>query len=351
MGGKRLYREYDENGTLIRLECSYCQEIKSVDNFYKNKCKKDGYQNFCKECESEYKKECYIKNHKIKRLYREYDENGTLIKLECRDCHEIKTVDNFHKGKKYKDGVVTLCKNCKKKYDEVNSKQYYINNKEKVSERLHQYRINNKEKEKERHTQYYQKNKEKISEYKKQYNLKNKEKLIEYRQQYYLINQNKLKEYWNKNRDKRINYHKEYHKNKADEEIKRIYENVTKNLYPNNGIQYGVIYGVHCIFSDRWYIGQTRKSFNLRYDNNFFNRKTIELSNDSIKGKLLQDDIEKYGKENFEIFEVIDVAFSEKELDEKEAYYIDYHKAYDEGYNSNRGNIFKHEKSKRKDVI
>ena len=140
-------------------------------------------------------------------------------------------------------------------------------------------------------------------------------------------------------------------KNEIEKEINKIYENVTKNLYPNNGIQYGIIYGVHCINTDRWYIGQTRKSFNLRYANNFFKRKFNGLLEDSEKVHLLQDDIEKYGKENFEIFEVIDVAFSEKELDEKEAYYIDLHKAYDEGYNSNRGNIFKHEKSKRKDVI
>ena len=73
----------------------------------------------------------------------------------------------------------------------------------------------------------------------------------------------------------------------------------------------------------------------------------IELSEDSSKGQLLADDIEKYGQENFEIIEVIDVAFSERELDEKEAYYIDLYKAYDEGYNSNRGNIFKHGKEKR----
>ena len=108
---------------------------------------------------------------------------------------------------------------------------------------------------------------------------------------------------------------------------------------------------MHCKVTDRWYIGQTTTSFNIRYNTDFFSYKTIELSKDSIKGKLLQDDIEKYSEENFEIFEVLDVAFSEKELDEKEVYYIDYYKAYDEGYNSNRGNIFKHNKSKRKEVI
>ena len=128
----------------------------------------------------------------------------------------------------------------------------------------------------------------------------------------------------------------------------KIYENVTKQRYPHNGIQYGVIYGVVCNNTNRWYIGQTTTSFNARYQGDFFKYKFNELSEDNSKGQLLADDIEKYGQENFEIFEVIDVAFSERELDEKEAYYIDLYKAYDEGYNSCRGNIFKHGKTKRR---
>ena len=48
MGGKRLYREYDKNGTLIKLECTHCHEIKSVDNYTKRKNYKDGYFNMCK---------------------------------------------------------------------------------------------------------------------------------------------------------------------------------------------------------------------------------------------------------------------------------------------------------------
>ena len=116
-------------------------------------------------------------------------------------------------------------------------------------------------------------------------------------------------------------------------------------------MQYGIIYGVHCKVSDRWYIGQTIRSFKIRYNGDFFKYKFLDFSEDTPKLQLLHLDIEKYGQENFEIFEVLDIAFSEKELDEKESYYIDYYKAYDEGYNSNRGNIFKHNKPKRKEVI
>ena len=241
-----------------------------------------------------------------KRLYREYDEKGKLIKLQCGTCREIKTIDNFNKNKNYKDGYKYTCKLCLKEY----RCQHYQKYKEKILEYHHHLYQENKEKINERNRQLYQDNKEKI-----------------------------------------LKHQRQYHKNKSQIEISKIYENVTKNLYPNNGIQYGIIYGVHCINNDRWYIGQTIRSFNLRYDNNFFKRKFNELLGDNEKAHLLHEDIEKYGQENFEIFEVIVVAFSEKELDEKEVYYIGYYKEYDEGYNSNRGNIFKHEKSKRKDVI
>lgn len=37
------------------------------------------------------------KGCKRKILYREYDNKGNLIKLECSNCGEIKTVDCFNK--------------------------------------------------------------------------------------------------------------------------------------------------------------------------------------------------------------------------------------------------------------
>lgn len=37
--------------------CSKCKEIKKLSEFYKNKSQKDGYNNWCKECVKEYKKE------------------------------------------------------------------------------------------------------------------------------------------------------------------------------------------------------------------------------------------------------------------------------------------------------
>lgn len=75
-------------------------------------------------------------------LYREYDEDGELIKLECDTCHQIKSVKCFHKCKSKKDGVHTKCKNCIKNYQQ----EYCIINKEKIREQRKQYIKINKEK-------------------------------------------------------------------------------------------------------------------------------------------------------------------------------------------------------------
>ena len=145
------------------------------------------------------------------------------------------------------------------------------------------------------------------------------------------------KQWHENNKEHRKEYKKQCYNNKALEAIQEIYEKVTKKLYPHNGIQYGIIYGVYNTITNRWYIGQTTTSFEVRYHGNFFKYKVSETSEES--SKLLVEDIETYGEGSFQIHEVIDVAFSEEELDALEVYYIDKYKAYDEGYNSRRGNI------------
>ena len=247
-------------------------------------------------------------------LRREYNDKGDLIKLECGKCGQLKTVDCFHKSKNIKDGFCTTCKKCKQ--------IYFDENKDNILKQQQD---------------YYKENKSIIINKKKKYQEKNKEKLTDYYHNYYTIN-----------KDKHIAYFKQYRNTKRDQEIAKIYENFTRNNYPESDIQYGVIYGVLCKPTNKWYIGQTRNGFNTRYSGNFFKHYLSHNLKENIKKQILTNDIEKYGQESFEIFEVIDVAFSERELDEKEAYYIDYYKAYDEGYNTYRGNIFKHGKEKRK---
>lgn len=59
-------RQANENRVIdyssIEKRCSKCGTVKSGDEFYKNKCSRDGLHNYCKECSREYAKE-YMKNN------------------------------------------------------------------------------------------------------------------------------------------------------------------------------------------------------------------------------------------------------------------------------------------------
>lgn len=366
MSKKLLYREYDENGTLIKLECSKCGEIKSVDNFYKrntNKCK-DGVNPRCKKCVCERQRKYQLEHKEERKVYdKKYRENNKE-KLreyghEYRENNKEKLRENNKKY--YEENKEKIIKqNTEYKHKNIDKSRlwnanYRERHREEILEKSRLYQNNNREKVRESNRKYYNANKEKESERKRKYREGNidviREKERKYRENNIDVIRERNRQWYKNHIDEESERKKISYTMKVQNEINKIYENVTKNLYPNNGIQYGIIYGVHCKVTDRWYIGQTTSTFNIRYNKDFFKYKSYELLGDSEKAHLLQDDIEKYGQENFEIFEVIDVAFSEKELDEKEVYYIDYYKAYDEGYNSNRGNIFKHEKSKRKEVI
>lgn len=48
--------------------CRRCEKDKSVDDFHKNPTKKDGLQTMCKECRKKYHKEHYLKNKKTYKL-------------------------------------------------------------------------------------------------------------------------------------------------------------------------------------------------------------------------------------------------------------------------------------------
>lgn len=287
-----------------------------------------------------------------KELIRIYDDEGKLIKKQCGKCGEIKNIEEFYKRKRNKDGFYSDCKICIKKIQ----KKYYEDNKDKRIEYQLKYNEDNKEKLKEYKKEWGNERKEELKEYKKKYNEKNKEKNKEHKKKYYEENKEYIiehtKKYYEENKEHLLNCSKQYYNKNRDAILERInkhyyetiecaknqvYDNFTKNNYPNYDIQYGIIYGVHNKITNRWYIGQTTKNFDIRYNGDFFKNKLKEM-NENNKYLLLKD-LEEYGEESFEFKEILDVAFSPMELDEKEIYYIDYYEAYNKGYNSNRGYI------------
>ena len=248
-----------------------------------------------------------------KRLLRNYDSNGNLISLECSVCHEVKAVSEFSKHKGMKDGIRTICKDCRK--------EYYKQNADKKKEYNAEYRKQNADKIKERKAEYRKQNADKIKEYRKQ----NAEYYAEYNAKYRKQNA----EYY-------AEYLAEYYQQKVEQSLIEIKAYVKKNpqrydYNPNEEI-YGIIYLVHNIKSDKYYVGQTINSFDIRYQSGWLYEHSFK---DAVK-----EDLELYGESSFEYIKIFKVAHTQQDLDRLEAYYIDYFNAYDNGYNETRGNIF-----------
>ena len=117
---------------------------------------------------------------------------------QCNKCKEYRTLDNFSKDKSKKDGFRTICTPCGKQYIKNNKKRirerqqkyyqdnkeniylvhekYVKDNKEKILEKQRQYREDNKEKRKKSFKSWYEKNKE----YHRNWKLNNKHLVRQY---------------------------------------------------------------------------------------------------------------------------------------------------------------------------
>ncbi len=111
---------------------------------------------------------------------------------------------------------------------------------------------------------------------------------------------------------------------------------------------YGIIYKVTNIANNKVYIGKTSKTLEERKQNHLKNRKYV------YKRSHFYNAIDIYGEEVF-LWEVIDSAEDETNLNKKEIFWIDFYKATDrdKGYNMTIGgtsgntNITKSEEEKQ----
>ena len=119
--------------------------------------------------------------------------NTPYVFKRCTKCGEwlVASTYNFHKDKQCEYGLKSQCKKCRAE----RSKQYYEDNKDKISEYHKQWYENNKDKILEQHKQYYEGNKDKKLEQCKQYYEGNRDKILEYQKQYRENNKDKISEY------------------------------------------------------------------------------------------------------------------------------------------------------------
>ena len=135
-----------------------------------------------------------------------------IEKYPCKDKMELER----------REGEIQREMNCVNKYIAGRTyKEYYQDNRCKISEKSRQYRQDNKETISEYMKQYQQNNKEKLTEYYKQRYQDNKEKLSEYYKQHYQDNKGKIleyqKQYRQDNKETISEYMKQYQQNNREE--------------------------------------------------------------------------------------------------------------------------------------
>ena len=94
----------------------------------------------------------------------------------CTKCKQEKEFSKFSFNKQHKDGLKSVCKQCKNKEYQLNKKQiklkrkkHYLKNSEKKKLYQNQYRLDNLSEIKIKKQEYADKNKIKIAEYQKEY--------------------------------------------------------------------------------------------------------------------------------------------------------------------------------------
>jgi len=99
----------------------------------------------------------------------------------CNKCKEEKELTEFHKHRKYKDGLNISCKVCSLEQ----KRRYYEKNRERILCDVKLYRDNNIDKVRESVKKNYEKNRETLLEYKKEYHNINKDRMVMLNKKYY----------------------------------------------------------------------------------------------------------------------------------------------------------------------
>jgi predicted GIY-YIG superfamily endonuclease len=154
-----------------------------------------------------------------------------LNNFECLEIEAFDSEDDLDSAEQfyydlYKDLYGDKIVNCKRPLQQ--RKEYYENNKERLSEEQKEWREKNKEQIAEQKKEYYKINKEQLLEKQKEYSEKNKERIKEKEKEWYKINKERLlekqKEYNEKNKE-RIKEWRENNKEQVLEYKKEWYEN------------------------------------------------------------------------------------------------------------------------------
>lgn len=162
--------------------CTRCRAEKPRSEFYRLLAGKDGLNSWCKECFSVQRKQKRRDESREDRLARiaQYRSDSSAKKLRaesgkklCTKCNSEKSLDDFYRTSRSKDGRQAHCKECSKSY----GKRYYEKNAEQLKASTRK---------------YYSENRDSRLAYSKEYQQANADSLREYRERYYRDNRDTI---------------------------------------------------------------------------------------------------------------------------------------------------------------
>jgi len=160
---KKILKEElkERNGKI----CCKCGLEKPLVQFSKNKNTKDGYQHICKHCRRKYDQE---KRDLVRLEKKLKEESKDPTKKICTKCRIEKSIEEFYKSTKSKDGLCFRCKECVRNYAQENRDRLIANKRMRYQKNKEHFRAkdreqNAKEKSKIRKKKYDQEHKEQRS--------------------------------------------------------------------------------------------------------------------------------------------------------------------------------------------
>jgi 5-methylcytosine-specific restriction endonuclease McrA len=128
-----------------------------------------------------------------------------MITKQCSTCKETKSITEFHKSKKEKDGYRSRCKNCRKlkePYSAVKDYQdrYREANRTRIRAYFHDYNAQRAEAQAEYYASWRETNKTALEDYQREYYQRNATKKREYASRYAKENPEKMRVIWHRRR-------------------------------------------------------------------------------------------------------------------------------------------------------
>lgn len=215
--------------------CPSCEKEKTLSDFHRCKKSKDGHKFVCKSCRNRKNKLLRFKKSMKANMLTPvgYKQPNPNRWQKCKTCKTKKPIEKFSKSNRHTLGVMKECSKC---LHQSRKKYQTPESMEKIAIQRKEYKEKNKDLIKEKNLEYRKENKEKIKKAQEAYRLNNPEKVKSSKKRWEINNPEKVAE---KRFKRRILEKQSIPEWSESDKIKNVYEKA-KWLGSLTGLKYHV---------------------------------------------------------------------------------------------------------------